>query len=183
MESHVRRNSRNTVFARGTRADDPGDVSSVAVAVVRIGIGGCRRVVTRARRVRLVGVTDKVEALLDPAAGAEAASEIRMLVIDAAVDDGDSDTRTRVPEVVGDIRTGLCKCRIELGADRSLLRIDLRHLHRVNRTHSAKRGQYAGMLRVDADRHAVPQRAEGKAFLILQSDACGLSSKSVSLPF
>ena len=74
-------------------ADDAGDVRAVAVAVVRVRVRVQVRLPREAALVRVVAVAHEVVTRRDPAAGPEAATEIRMLVVDPGVDHRDMDDR------------------------------------------------------------------------------------------
>ncbi len=149
-------------FEDAVRADDAAHVCAVAVAVVGVVVGHGHGVVRRVRGVGVERVTDEVEALLHAAAATEAAAEIRVVVVDARVDDGDLYAAARQPELaLGDVGARHLDGRHEIRdrARRFLGLLERDPDHRVHRLHARKRAQLRDLACRRAHGDAVPEVA------------------------
>ena len=157
-ECHAGRDARDAAV----RADDARDVRAVARTIVRerIGLDDWRRVVG----VELVA--DEVEPSLNAAARPETTTEIRMIVVDARVDDGDTDAATRKPELaLRDVGAGLFQRgdQIDIVAGLILLRAEAHVQDGIDGQHAGDRSELCAVARCRADGDAVPEIFEAPA--------------------
>ena len=148
----------------------------MAIAVIWKWIGSGDRVVGRGSVVGVEVIAHEVPAHSHAAAGSETTAQVRMVVVDTCVHDGDLHAFAGETKLaLRDVRASLLDGRHQFDArlSRGLVRRELQD--RIDGLHAREAAQLAEIVRIDLDRYAIPQLAVGIAFTVVELLRCGSS--------